>query len=136
MILVDTGPLVAAGNRKDRHHNDCLQAIQSAPYPRLVPATVVTETCYLLARDAGIEAEALFLDAMASGFFTPVDIEATDYARMAELLRQYADRPLDATDASIVAVAERLNVVDIITLDKTDFTLVRPKHVDAFTLVP
>jgi predicted nucleic acid-binding protein len=102
----------------------------------LVPTTVVTETCYLLARDAGIEAEALFLDAMASGFFAPVDLDLGDYVRMAELLRKYADRPLDATDASIVAVAERLDIADIITLDKTDFTLVRPNHVDAFTLLP
>jgi uncharacterized protein len=51
-------------------------------------------------------------------------------------------RPLDrvypggGTDAIIVALAERLEETDIGTLDRTHFTVVRPRHVEAFNLHP
>jgi uncharacterized protein len=48
----------------------------------------------------------------------------------------YADLGLGGTDASLVAIAERLNITTIATLDRRDFTVVRPRHVDAFTLLP
>ena len=59
-----------------------------------------------------------------------------DYERMAELVGQYANLDLGAADASIVALAERLGVSTIATVDRRDFSVVRPKHVAAFDLVP
>lgn len=47
-----------------------------------------------------------------------------------------ADLPLDLIDASLVAVAERLGLTTIATLDHRDFRVVRPTHCDAFELVP
>jgi predicted nucleic acid-binding protein len=44
--------------------------------------------------------------------------------------------PLDTTDASVVAVAERLGLTDVATSDRRHFTVVRPRHVDALTLLP
>ena len=55
---------------------------------------------------------------------------------MAELVWQYRDLPLGAADASIVALAERLAVTAIATVDRRDFRVVRPRHVDEFELVP
>jgi hypothetical protein len=46
------------------------------------------------------------------------------------------DLPLGTTDASVVAVAERLGVSEIATLDRRHFTVVRPRHVKAFTVLP
>lgn len=43
---------------------------------------------------------------------------------------------MGGTDASIVAIAERLGVTQIATLDRRHFGVVRPNHVDAFTLLP
>jgi len=39
-------------------------------------------------------------------------------------------------DASVVAVAERLKVTEVFTLDVRHFAAVRPVHVPAFTLLP
>ena len=61
---------------------------------------------------------------------------AADLGRMAELVGQYADLGLGGIDASVVAIAERLGVVKIATLDRRHFSVVRPAHVDAFTLLP
>ena len=104
--------------------------------PLLVPATVVAEVAYLLSREAGPKVESLFLDSLAAGDFTPVDLSVADYARMAELTRRYDDLPLGTTDASVIAVAERLGITEIATLDRRHFTVVRPQHTATFALVP
>lgn len=47
----------------------------------------------------------------------------------------YADLPLGTTDATVIALAERLNVSEVATLDRRHFSMVRPRHVRAFTLL-
>ena len=49
---------------------------------------------------------------------------------------QYADFPLGAADASVVALAERLNTDLIVTIDRRHFGVVRPRHCEAFRLLP
>lgn len=44
--------------------------------------------------------------------------------------------PLGAVDASVVAVAEWLGLAEIATVDRRHFSVVRPRHLDAFTLLP
>lgn len=120
-------------NRADAHHATCLELFASLPERPLVPVTVLVEVCWLLEGHPDIEAT--FLDAVASGAFALIAVIAGAAARMAELVRQYADFPLGAVDASVVALAERLNVVQVATLDR-DFTVIRPRRVDAFTILP
>lgn len=59
-----------------------------------------------------------------------------DWMRIAELVARYRDLPLGTIDASVVATAERLGITEIATVDRRHFSVVRPKHVDAFTLIP
>lgn len=90
----------------------------------------------MLARDGGAAQEAAFLRSFATGFLTVAELTAGDLARAAELVEQYGDLPLGGTDASVVALAERLDVADVATLDVRHFRVVRPAHVEAFTLLP
>lgn len=136
MILVDTGPLVAAANRNDTHHRASTKALVAAQPPRLVPGMVIAEVGYLLARDAGSSVEAGFLRSFETGFLDVVSPTADDLARAAELVEQYADLPLGTTDAGIVALAERLNITELVTLDQRHFNVVRPRHVEALKLTP
>jgi predicted nucleic acid-binding protein len=55
---------------------------------------------------------------------------------MAELVKPYADLPLGTCDAAVIALAERLHVDEVATLDLRHFTVVRPRHVTALTLLP
>ncbi|GAB2853948.1 hypothetical protein GCM10027176_65810 [Actinoallomurus bryophytorum] len=64
-----------------------------------------------------------------------VALMPADLARMAELVAQYSDLRLDPTDASVMAIAERLNVTQVATLDRRDFSVVRPRHAEAFSIV-
>ena len=139
MILCDTGPLVAAAIANDRDHHACTELFTGAHLgrrPLMVPATVVAEVGYLLNREGGPRAEAIFLRSLADGDFGIVDLTRNDFGRMAELVLQYGDLPLGTTDASVVAIAERLDVTEVATLDRRHFTVVRPAHVEALTLLP
>jgi predicted nucleic acid-binding protein len=49
---------------------------------------------------------------------------------------QYADFPLGSTDASVIALAERLGTDVVITLDRWHFGAVRPRHCEALRLLP
>ena len=110
MILVDAGPLIAAANRNDRHHASCVTTLLDADEPRLVSPLVIAEVCYMLARDGGATQEAAFLRSFEAGFLTVAELTAGDLARAAELVQQYGDLPLGGTDASVIALAERLGV--------------------------
>jgi uncharacterized protein len=55
---------------------------------------------------------------------------------MAELVEQYADFHLGGADASVIALAERLQAPIVITLDRRHFQAVRPRHVETFELLP
>lgn len=136
MILVDTGPLVAAANRKDAHHSVSVAALTTVRPPRLVPGLVIAEVCYLLARDATAAVEAEFLRSFATGFLALTDLTVPDLDRSAELVEQYADLPLGSTDACLVALAERLGIVELATLDRRHFNVVRPRHIARLDLIP
>jgi uncharacterized protein len=101
-----------------------------------VPTPVVVEVCWLLEKFQGPKAEAEFLDVISAGELELVEITPADTQRMAELVRQYADLRLGAVDASVDAVAEKLGIRTIATLDRRHFLVVRPRHAPAFTLVP
>lgn len=66
----------------------------------------------------------------------PATVVAEDGSRMAELVNQYDDLPLGTTDASVIALAERLGIREVATLDRRHFTVVRPRHVEALSLLP
>jgi predicted nucleic acid-binding protein len=101
------------------------------------PTPVLTEVCYLLQRRCGSLIEARFLRELAADDrFALVPIVREDLPRVAELVEQYQDFPLGGADASVIALAERLGVARIATLDHRHFTVVRPRHVATFTLLP
>jgi uncharacterized protein len=139
VILVDTGPLVAAALAGDVNHMRCVELFTSvhlAGEQLAVPSLVVTEACYLIAREAGAKVETEFVRSLAAGDFSLIEVGPTDLARAAELMDQYADLPLGVVDAAVIATAERLGVTEVATLDRRHFTVVRPRHTPTLTLLP
>lgn len=134
MIILDTGPIVAAINAKDDRHVECADLLEYAEGELIVPAPVFTEVCYLLEKRAGTRAEAAFLWELTSGNLRLEPLQHADLERTHELVVQYADLPLGAVDASVIAVAERLGATQVATIDHRHFRVVRSR-VD-FTLLP
>jgi uncharacterized protein len=139
VIVCDTGPLVAAAIKNDARHRDCVDlftALHLAGRRILVPGTVVAEVGYLLAREGGAQVEAQFLTSLADGTLWPVELTRQDHRRAAELVLTYQSLPLGTTDATVIAVCERLELTEVASLDHRHFTVVRPHHVEALTLLP
>jgi predicted nucleic acid-binding protein len=136
MLIVDTGPLVAYLNRNDPDHARCAALLASRTDELLVTPYVVTEACYLVGKYVGPDAEINLVQAVAAGDLSQVDITPADLVRMSELMRRYQGFPLGVTDASVVAVAERLKVTEVATLDRRHFHAIAPAHAAALDLVP
>lgn len=135
-VLLDSGCLYALLNRREHQHAAVVAAIQGLREPILLPTLAVTEVAYLLLRDVGPRAVADLAEQLATGALRPTEPLPGDYARAAALVRQYEDAPLDLVDAILVAMAERLEIRRVLTLDQRHFRLVQPQHVAAFEILP
>ena len=134
--ILDTSFLFAITDKSDRNHKNVSSFAQSIDEQLILPVVVLPEICYLIASRLSHLAMQHFI---SSAITTTVTIESTtseDLVRVSEILTQYADSQLDFTDAAIVAVDERLNVNRICTLDRRDFSIIRPIHCDYFELLP
>jgi predicted nucleic acid-binding protein len=136
VLLVDTGPLVATADRDDPDHSSCRELLETDPGPLVTTPLVVAEAGFLINRQAGAQAEAALVADIIEGRLVVEAVTTTDWRRIHELVGIYADLPLGVTDASLVAVAERHRTARMATLDHRHLRVVRPAHLDAFTLVP
>ena len=133
--LLDTGVLLAAIAENDDLHAVCALALEEEPEP-LLPEVVLPELAYLLLRDVDYPTLVQFLRSIGAGDVPLVSLTPADVERAAEILERYADAHVDFVDCAIVALAERLNVTHILTVDRRHFTLFRPRHCPAFELLP
>lgn len=136
MIVADTGALYALVDRNDAWHARVVAWWKRNTQSVVVPVTVLPEVTYLLQTRIGVAAEHAFVCAVAAGEFTIEPLDTDDIERVAEVMEAYADYPIGFVDASIVAIAERLETREILTTDRRHFGVVRPRHARGFTLVP
>jgi len=134
IAVVDTGPLYAVADADDRDHERALAILEDGSLQPVIPALVIAEATYLIGSRLGPEAEAGFLRALLQ-----LDVEAPrpeEWLRIGELVHEYSDFPLGGTDASVIALAERLETDTVVTFDHRHFAAVRPRHGTAFRLLP
>ena len=132
----DSGFLFASLNASEAKHQSTVLVLKDIREPIVLPVPAITEVAYLLARDIGQDAAADFIGSLAETELVLETPTKEDYLRCGEILRQYSDADLDFVDALIVAVAERLNITRLLTLDRRDFQIIRPKHCSSFELLP
>jgi predicted nucleic acid-binding protein len=126
MILVDTGPLVALFDRKDRHHTRCVKTLKSIREPISTTVPVLTEAFHMLEpHSIGSDRLREFVTrgALSVWLFQPEAL-----LRAFELMELYADRPMDLADASLVTAAEALDTRTIFTIDRDDFETYRVRR--------
>ena len=101
-----------------------------------MPTLVLSELDYWCAARLSVDAWLVFLDDLRAGAYTIRRRPRRDLERCRELQDRYRDLRLGVVDASLIALAERLDEVKIATLDERHFRVVRPRHVPAFDLWP
>lgn len=136
MVVVDTGVLYAAADRDDADHVASREVLLAHIGALVVPVPVIVEASWLIENRLGPAAETVFLRSVAAGELTCLDLTAGDWTRVVDLVEQYQDLRLGLVDASVVAVAERLDTETVATLNQRDFRVVRPRHCAAFAIVP
>lgn len=134
--ILDTSFLFALTDQSDRNHQRVLSHAQNINERLVLPVVVLPEICYLVASRLGHQAMRRFLASMTPNAVQLETVTIEDLARVQQVLKQYADNQLDFTDAAIVAISERLAITRIYTLDRRDFSIIRPQHCDYFELFP
>jgi predicted nucleic acid-binding protein len=123
-------------DQDDGWHDRVRAFLDTADVQLVVPVTVLPEACYLIGTHLGASAEAQFVRSVQLGEVKVEFLKKEDLSRTVEVMEKYLDANLGFVDASLVAVAERLKVREILTTDRRHFSLIRPRHCASFTLKP
>ena len=133
--LTDTSPLVAIIDANDPQHFRCVTAYTQVQRPLLTTWACLTETTYLLYRQGGWNLVAGLWRLIEADKLTLYYPDALDLERIQTLMTGYKDIPCDFADASLIAVAERLDLERIFTLD-SHFYAYRQKETGSFLVIP
>lgn len=128
VALVDTGPLVALFVRKDPDHARVAAFLRDFRGTLLTTLPVLTEVCHFLTPQVALRAMR-WVDAGGTGL---VDVPPDELREVIGLMEKYVDRPMDLADASLVWLAGRAGVREILTLDAADFGVFRTRDGKAF----
>lgn len=128
MIIADTGFWIALLDRRDNLHHKVRYYATSLDEALITTMPVVTEVCYLLQTRCGPSYSAEFLLAQGDGLFQLFMFGEVMFPKMAKLMKQYADLPMDLADASLVLLAEHLGHGRIVSTDQRDFQTYRWKN--------
>lgn len=135
--LIDSGFLYALLDRNDERHVKVVEALSSLRGKNIVLINaVIVETAYLLSERLGQPQMRRFLKMISASQFKFEHVRQRDISRIYEILEKYEDANLDFIDAAITAIAERLNVRQILTVDRRDFGMIRPNHCEYFEILP
>ena len=132
--LVDTGAFIGYFDSSDAHHERMVAAFEGVRPKIQTTMQVVTEAIYMLSHTtAGPAALVEFLE--STGAVITASSSWQDLRQATALMRKYRDTPMDYPDASLVCLAETLDVRDILTTDERGFRVFRINGRQAFHLV-
>ncbi|MBI1735764.1 MAG: PIN domain-containing protein [Candidatus Rokubacteria bacterium] len=136
MILLDTSGLLSAIDGSQRQHAASAAALSRVQGPLLLSPFVLAELDYLLATRVGAGAQRALLEEVARGAYQLEPFGAPDVTAALEVIDRYADLRIGLADASIVVLARRHGVRDVLTLDARHFRALRPSPRGRFRLLP
>jgi predicted nucleic acid-binding protein len=135
-LVLDTGPILALLDAADPDHERCVELVERLGEDLVVPAPVLVEVDYWTLKLLGHGAWGTFVEDVVAGAYRLEPLEPSDLRRAAELERTYEKLDLGLVDAAVIAICERLEEPKVATLDRRDFSVVRPRHVERLRLLP
>jgi predicted nucleic acid-binding protein len=136
VIVLDTSVIYALLDANDDRHRAAVDWYERVTEELVTTPLVLAETDHLALTRGGTHAAAAFrADLRAGAYLT--EWWATAPSEAADVADRYADLALGLTDASLVALAARVDSVSIATFDERHFRTVRPlAGGSAFQLLP
>ena len=132
LLLVDTGPLVALANRRDKHHARCVEHLERYRGRLLTTWAVLTEFSHLADT---VAATLPLYHWVERGGREVLPLGRDELVTAIDWIERYADRPMDLADASLVVAALKTGCSVIWTLDRADFETYRLPGRKHFKLV-
>jgi predicted nucleic acid-binding protein len=130
-VIVDTGFLIPLFRPAERLRAPAREFLRNNRHPLLTVAPVIVETCFFLAPDG----KDRLLEWVQRGALAVAEVPTSVYADIRAVIRKYADRNIDFTDAAIVWLAEKTGYRSIVTVDVRDFSVFRPGKGKRFELL-
>ena len=128
MILCDTGFWLALANSKDRYYQRAKKVAESLKEDPITTWPVITEACHLLTNRLNPKASILFIKNLRQQNIEIQQLTENDLIRIQQLMKKYADLPMDLADASLVILAEQQGHGRILSTDVRDFNSYRWKN--------
>jgi predicted nucleic acid-binding protein len=135
VILLDTSGLLAALDGSQSQHREAAASLAEARPPLLLSPFVLAELDYLIASRVGPTARASLLEEVERGAYLIETMNGADVARAHAIIQRYADLQISLADASIVVLAERRRVHDVLSLDERHFRVLTNRG-KSFRLLP
>jgi uncharacterized protein len=136
VILLDTSGLLSAIDRSQRHHDAARRALEAAAPPWILSPFVLAELDYLLATRVSQDSERALLAEVGRGVYRLEPFDAADIERVERLIGRYREMEIGLADASLVVLANRYGVRDLLSLDERHFRTLRGPGGRAFRLLP
>lgn len=131
-VLVDTGFLVAAYNKREQHHAVCVRTYRALDDPLVTCEPVLAEALHLLRFTPGAADD--ILASVGEGILE-IPFKLHDSALpVQKIMKKYRDVPADFADACLIHMADELDTGDILTLD-SDFKHYRWRRNRSFRLL-
>lgn len=135
-VLVDTNFLISVLLADDINHARAAVAVDALRSERrIVAAPVLVELFYLIEKLAGYPAAIRSIQ-QTRRLYTIEPLLNIDLQTMEAIMLRYQSAEFDYTDVALMALSERLKIEQIYTFDRRDFSIYRPDHCAAFTLLP
>ncbi len=120
--LIDSGPIIALFDKSDTYHLKVLDFIKSFKGELITTWSVITEVSYML--DFNLQVQIDFLKWIELGGMKIYDISQNDILQIRVMMEKYIDIPMDLADATLMYLANRENIKDIVSIDN-DFDIYR-----------
>jgi predicted nucleic acid-binding protein len=134
IAIIDTGPWVALIDRSESRHAQCVQWIKDFSGRLYSTEAVLTEVLYIL--NFSITAQCAALDFVLESVVEIVPSSTDSLKKTKNLMKKYADLPMDFADATIVCLAAETGLQNIVTFDKKDFAIYKLPKKKSFTIMP
>ena len=133
-VLADTSGILTLLDVANTEYDAFYKVVEA--HEIIVPQAILAEVDYLGTKYVGAHIVRGFLEDLLAGDYTYMTSDETDLRRAVEIMNQYPDVPLGIVDSSVMALAERHQIRKILTLDRKHFSLVKPKGLEFFELLP
>ena len=133
-MLFDTGAFVALLDKSEKNHEYCVAFLREFRGRLFTTEPVLTETMYLLG--PSIRSQLSCVDFILKGGAILIPQSMGSLSRASALMDKYKDIPMDFADATLVSLAEEMDVVEILTLDQRGFGAYRIRGKTAFRIWP